>query len=187
MAKASTPSKWRTPRAKGDERPRGRGARAVAELVGEVGGVAFRRFGFVQSAVVTRWPEIVGARYAEACAPESIRFPRGKRDRGVLHLVAAGAHAPMLQHVAPQIVERVNRFFGYPAVERVAIRQGAVPPPPRRAAAVERELAPMPAKLGESLKAVADPELKAVLEALARGVATDAPAPLAVPVLGRVS
>ena len=50
----------------------------------------------------------------------------GKKSCGVLTLVVEGAHAPMMQHVAPAIVERVNRFFGYPAVERVAFRQGMV-------------------------------------------------------------
>lgn len=182
MAKSSTPRTKRAPA----ERPRGRGARPVSELVGQVGGVAFRRFGFVQSAVVTRWPEIVGTRFADASAPESISFPRGKKEGGTLHLVAHGAHAPMLQHVAPQIVERVNRFFGYAAVVKLAIRQGAMPPP-RRVAAVEPELAPMPAELGESLREVGDPELKAVLTALARGVATPPPPVRAIPVIGRIS
>ena len=59
-------------------------------------------------------------------SPESIRFPPGKKSGGVLTLVVEGAHAPMMQHVAPAIVERVNRFFGYPAVERIAFRQGIV-------------------------------------------------------------
>ena len=155
---------------------------------GQVGGVAFRRFGFVQASVVTRWPEIVGARYAEACVPESIRFPRGKREGGTLHLVAHGAHAPMLQHVAPQITERVNRFFGYAAVVKVAIRQGALPAPARRDGLRPVELAPVPAALGQSLNDVGDPELKAVLTALARGVATPEPAPVArIPVVGRIS
>src|SRR5690606_17091062 len=46
------------------ERPRGGPARPVAELVPQIGRAAFRRFGFVQSSVVTRWPEIVGERHA---------------------------------------------------------------------------------------------------------------------------
>src|SRR5262245_19758032 len=94
-------------------------ARAVSEMVPEVGRAAFRRFGFIQSSVVSRWPEIVGERYAGVSAPESIRFPAGKRSDGVLTLVVEGAHAPMMQHVAPEIVERVNRFFGYQAVARI--------------------------------------------------------------------
>ncbi|MEL7218735.1 MAG: DUF721 domain-containing protein, partial [Pseudomonadota bacterium] len=45
--------------AKTYQRPRGRGAKPIGELMPEIGRRAFRRFGFVQSSVVTRWPEIV--------------------------------------------------------------------------------------------------------------------------------
>src|SRR5687768_8634667 len=92
---------------------RARRMRPVAELLPEAGGAAFRRFGFVQSSIVSRWREIVGARYAEVSSPESIRFPAGRKSRGVLTLIVQGAHAPMMQHVAPTIVERVNAFFGH--------------------------------------------------------------------------
>lgn len=153
-----------------EEPKRSNRLRAVAELVPDVGRVAFRKFGFVQSAIVRRWSEIVGERYATVSAPESIRFPRGERSNGVLNLVVQGAHAPMMQHIAPEIMERVNRFFGYPAVARVAIRQGEVVRPPRPAAPPEP--APVPAEMGESLRAISDPELRAVLEGLAAGVAT---------------
>ena len=103
------------------EPARARRARAVADLLPDAGGAAFRRFGFVQSSIVSRWREIVGERYAAVSSPESIRFPPARRAGGVLTLVVEGAHAPMMQHVAPAIIERVNRFFGYPAVERVAL------------------------------------------------------------------
>lgn len=152
-----------------DEPTRSNRSRAVAELLPAIGGAAFRRFGFVQSAIITRWPEIVGERLAQASTPESIRFPVGKKQDGVLTLVVRGAHAPMMSHVTPEIIERVNRFFGYPAVVKVTIRQGDV------AKATERRappsLKPAPVELGASLKTIADPELKAVLEALASGVA----------------
>lgn len=148
-------------------------ARAVADLLPDVGRAAFRRFGFVQGAIVSRWHEIVGERYARVSAPESIRFPQGQRAEGVLSLVVVGAHAPMMQHIAPEIMERVNRFFGYPAVARIAIRQGEVAQPARREA--PPSLKPIPAELGDSLRTVADPELKAVLEALASGVANPPP------------
>jgi hypothetical protein len=144
-------------------------SRAVAELLPAIGGAAFRRFGFVQSAVVTRWPEIVGERLAAVSAPESIRFPAGKKEGGTLSLTVRGAHAAMMGHVTPEIMERVNRFFGYAAVARVTIKQGDVArAAPRRA---PPSLAPAPVELGASLKTIADPELKAVLEALASGVA----------------
>ena len=117
-----------------EDRPRGGRARSVADMLPDIGRAAFRKFGFVQSSVVSRWPEIVGPRYADVSAPESIRFPHGKRADGVLTLVVDGAHAAMMQHVAPAIVERVNRFFGYHAVARVVIRQGLVAKPAQRPA-----------------------------------------------------
>ncbi|HEX8528275.1 DUF721 domain-containing protein [Allosphingosinicella sp.] len=169
------------------EAPRSKRARQVADMLPQIGGAAFRRFGFVQSSIVSRWREIVGERYAAVSAPESIRFPTGRRSAGVLNLVVEGAHAPMLQHVAPTIVERVNRFFGYPAVERVAFRQGIVRIEKSKRPSAPPSLRPIPAELGDSLRAVGDPELRACLEALARGLGSGEGAAIAaIPVVGTI-
>jgi hypothetical protein len=169
------------------EAPRAKRARAVADMVPDVGRAAFRRFGFVQSSVVSRWREIVGERYAAVSSPESIRFPYGKRSGGVLTLVVEGAHAPMMQHVAPAIAERVNRFFGYQAVGRVQFRQGIVQVARARARAAPPSLRPIPAAMGDSLRAIADPGLRACLESLARGIAAgESDAAVAIPVVGRI-
>ncbi len=149
-------------------------ARPLGEMLDSVGGAAFRRFGFVQSAIVGRWREIVGDHYAGATAPESIRFAPGKRDEGVLTLTVDSGFAVMVQHVAPEIVDRVNRFFGYRAVARLAIRQGRVEP--RQARLVRPKLPPAPAEMTEGLRAIADPGLRACLESLAARVsASDGP------------
>lgn len=173
MAKDKQPS--------GSDRPRGGPAKSVAELVPGVGQAAFKRFGFIQSSVVSRWPEIVGEKYAHVSAPESIRFPHGKKSDGTLTLVVERAFGPMIQHVQPVIMERVNRFFGYAAVARIALKTGEVmraKPTPAKPS-----LRPVPAELGDSLREIADPELRAVLTSLAQGVAG---APEGLPVLGKV-
>lgn len=155
------------------QRPRGGEARQVSALMPEIGRAAFRKFGFVQSSVVSRWDEIVGARYAAVSAPESIRFPIGKKSEGTLELTVEGAHATMIQHVLPEIIERVNRFFGYGAVARVKVRQGAVARPMTPKATVQPMLKPVPLELGDSLREIGDPELFAVLESLAKSLAKD--------------
>lgn len=151
------------------QRPRGGGAKAIGDLMPEIGRTAFRRFGFVQSSVVTRWHEIIGPGHAKVCSPEAIRFPPGERAEGTLQLVVAPAHAPLIQQVTPEIIERVNRFFGYRAVARVKIRQGAVKAPSAdRPAKPPPSLKPIPMELGDSLRDIGDPELRTVLESLAR-------------------
>ncbi len=170
------------------EPARARRMRSVSDLLPEAGGAAFRRFGFVQSSIVSRWREIVGERYAAVSSPESLRFPPGKKSQGVLTLVVQGAHAPMMQHVAPAIIERVNRFFGYTAVERLSFRQGMVQVEKAKARPAPPSLRPIPAELGESLREVADPELRACLESLARGLSSGEGAPVVttIPVVGKI-
>jgi hypothetical protein len=163
------------------ERPRGGPARQVADLVPQIGRAAFRRFGFVQSSVVTRWPEIVGPRHAQVCSPESIRFPPGEKRDGILQLVVLPAHAPLIQHVIPEIMERVNRFFGYKAVARVKLRQGPVKPATGEATGTKDtpppSLKPIPIELGDSLRDIGDPELRTVLESLARSLVAEEETP----------
>ncbi|MEO8547516.1 MAG: DciA family protein [Sphingomicrobium sp.] len=156
----SKPRQPRTPDA-----PRGGRARSAGDILGKVGSTAFKRFGFVQSAIVSRWGEIVGERYAKVSSPESIRFPAGRKSGGVLTLLVEGAHAPLMQHLTPLIIERVNRFFGHEAINRLVFRQGRASV--ARKSLNRPELRSVPKELGEGLRQIADPELRACLEALA--------------------
>lgn len=161
----------RKPKARAYERPRGGPAKPISDLMPQIGRTAFRRFGFVQSSVVSRWPEIVGPSHAKVCTPESIRFPPGEKSEGILQLVVIPAHAPLIQHVIPEIMERVNRFFGYRAVAKVKLRQGAVQAPRDESrAAPPPSLKPIPMELGDSLRDIGDPELRAVLGSLAQSL-----------------
>lgn len=153
------------------QRPRGGPARAISELVPQIGRQAFRRFGFVQSSVVTRWPEIVGAQHARISRPESIRFGQGQRANGILELVVASGFAPLIDQIVPEIILRVNRFFGYNAVSRIKIRQGIVHNPEvKTPISAPPKLKPAPIVLSESLRDIGDPELRQVLEGLANSM-----------------
>jgi hypothetical protein len=158
-----------------EDAPRSCRPRSAGELVGAIGDQSFRRFGFVQGSIVSRWSEIVGERYAKVSSPESIRFPTGRKGGGVLTLLVEGAHAPLMQHLTPLIVERVNRFFGYAAINRIVFRQGR--PPAAAPKIVRPQLRPVPKELGEGLREIADPELRACLESLAARIAASSGAP----------
>ncbi|PXW79364.1 hypothetical protein C7451_101429 [Blastomonas natatoria] len=153
-------------------RSRGGEARGIADLIPAIGDTSFRKFGFIQSSLVTRWAEIAGPRYAAMASPESIAFARGKKADGTLHLVVTSATAIFMQHAEPEIIERVNRFFGYAAVGRVRYRHGTLTAPrrPEPRPAAPPSLKPISIAPADGLKPIADSELQTVLESLARSL-----------------
>lgn len=153
-------------------RRRGGDARGIADLISSIGETSFRKFGFIQSSLVSRWAEIAGPRYAAMASPESIAFARGKKADGTLHLVVTSATAIFMQHAEPEIIARVNRFFGYAAVARVRYRHGTLTPPkrPEPCPAAPPSLKPINIAPADGLKPIADPELQTVLESLARSL-----------------
>ena len=153
---------------------RGRGLRAVAEAVQDVTGTLNRRNGFTEPALVRAWTEIVGPDLAAQSAPiRLVAGPHGKD--GTLHIRVSGPLALELQHLQPQVLQRVNGYFGYRAVARLALRQVPLaslpgvpmrrrPPPPRTLPEADR------AALDAQLATVTDPDLRAALARLGRHV-----------------
>ena len=127
---------WRSERPRTTMRRAAAGARSAGELVGDVGGRSFRRFGFVQSAIVSRWSEIVGERYARVSSPESIRFPTGRKAGGVAD--PAGRRRPRAADPASRAADHragqslLRLCGGRPG--RVQAGQAAAPRPQDRAA-----------------------------------------------------
>ncbi len=74
-----------------------------------------------------------------------------------------------IQHASDVILQRVNRFFGWSAVGRLALRQAPLVrrnrPPPSRAPDASSV-----AKVAETLSAVEDDELRAALARLGASI-----------------
>ena len=78
------------------------------------------------------WTLIVGPEWAAKVTPDRLSRPSGEATGGVLTLRTSGADALEVQHQAPQLIERINRHFGYRAVDRIKLIQGVYQPPPAR-------------------------------------------------------
>jgi hypothetical protein len=101
-------------------------ARPLSDLLRPCLGETFARQGFASTEIVTRWAEIVGAEVAAHSEPLKIQWPRGEKETGglaTLVLRVEGPTAIEIQHLSGVILERVNRFFGWQAVGRLALRQ----------------------------------------------------------------
>ena len=103
-----------------------RGIHALASMLPKVTAPIFKKRGFAEAGILTDWPAIVGEHLAHHTMPEKIAFARGARSAGTLHIVTESAFAPELQHLEPQVLERINGYFGYFAVARLRIQHGRV-------------------------------------------------------------
>lgn len=150
----------------------GRGFRAAGAAVRGPVTVAAARVGFAVPDVLLRWPEVVGDAVATLCQPVRISHASGPGLGGTLLVRATGAGATEVQHLAPQIVERVNSFFGYRAVTRLRLTQ-AEPAAPGFADAAAPFDGPGPDPTGALAREAArlaggvlDPDLRAALTRL---------------------
>jgi hypothetical protein len=135
---------------------------------------AFARYGFAYADLITQWPAIVGDGVAQWSEPERIKWPRTGADErkqgGTLVIRVTPGRGLDLQHETPRIIDRINAFYGYPAIAAVKIRQAAL----NRKKAQSRALPPLDSgqatALETRLDGVADPELKEALRRLGQGV-----------------
>jgi hypothetical protein len=151
------------------EMRRGGGLRRIPDLLTRVLEPAARRRGLAEAKLLAEWPTIVGPGLAVRCHP--IRLSRSSdRQGGILLLHVAGAAALELQHCEPQILERINGFFGYDAVGRLRLIQAPLPrTSPRRVAPLRRSLPDAAeTEIARMVRDVRDPDLRAALQGLGR-------------------
>jgi hypothetical protein len=157
--------------------------RPLRDLLGKVVGDAFTRQGFASAELVTRWREIAGNDIAAISEPIKIQWPRASpspsaaanaagsgwgQPAGTLVLRVEGPAAIEIQHSAQVICERVNRFLGWRAIERIAYRQA----PLRRVARKPRRKADTAAaaRVAARLPEIADDDLRSALSRLGAAV-----------------
>lgn len=153
-------------------KPSGAFAKPLRDLVPKVVGESFARAGFASAELVTRWSEIVGADIAVLSEPIKIQWQRPaqgeEREPGTLVLRVHGPAAIEIQHLGEVICERVNRFFGWRAVARLAFRQAPLRRGSRKSP--RRDDTAAAAQISERLSDVSDDDLKAALARLGAAV-----------------
>jgi len=143
----------------------------VARLVPGLARKALGANGLALGSLLADWGTLVGPRLAARTAPVKLSFPRGERTGGLLQVRIAGAAALEVQHAEPQILQRINSFFGYAAVARLKLVQGPPPPAPRRPPPVLRALgAAEESRIARALETVEDAGLREALLGLGRCV-----------------
>ena len=160
-------------------------ARAAGSYVPQLTNKAFEKFGFHTAEIMLDWPRIAGTDIASWTAPERIRWPRlpngdtvtdgGPRRGSTLTLRVEPARALDVEYRAAEIIDRINRYFGYRAVETLKLVQAPLERGPE--AFSDNAQAPKPAAPATHDEATAitadlEPALGEALGALWRSVRT---------------
>ncbi len=147
-------------------------AKPLRDLVPKIVGETFARQGFASAELVTRWTEIVGVEIATHSEPMKIQWTRPadgeEREPGTLVLRVEGPAAIEIQHLGDVICERVNRFLGWRAVARLALRQAPLRRGLRKATRGLDQAAAT--RLAQTLSDIGDDDLKNALARLGAAI-----------------
>jgi hypothetical protein len=148
-------------------------AKPLSVLLGGVFSDAYAKQGFASRELVTRWAEIAGSEVADHSQPLKIQWPRPvegqPQEPATLVLRVDGPMALEIQHASDAILQRVNRFLGWNAVGRLALRQAPLSRPKPRKTAKALDAASV-AKVAATLTSVEDDDLRAALARLGASI-----------------
>ncbi|WP_424629547.1 DUF721 domain-containing protein [Bradyrhizobium sp. SYSU BS000235] len=148
-------------------------AKPLSVLLGPALKDAFAKQGFASRELVTRWSDIVGAHVGANSEPMKIQWIRPVGDQppepATLVLRVNGPMALEIQHTSDVIIERVNRFFGWNAIGRIALRQAPLTRRSPRKTAKGPDGATV-AKVASTLSEVEDDNLRAALARLGASI-----------------
>ena len=150
------------------------GAKPLGQFVPGVIGETLAARGLSEASLITDWPAIVGESIARAARPIALQWPpRGaRRDPGApaagatLVMRVDSAFALEAQHNSAVILARVNAHLGWRCVEKIAFRQGPLPPLARTRPAPSRPSAEAQARAGECASGIEDDGLRAAVTRL---------------------
>jgi glutaredoxin len=146
------------------------GFRAVGGLAQRLASGLAKGRGASIARLRAEWSAVVGPDLARITRPEALTASRGRSGK-LLRLRVPGAAALEVQHMAGQVVERVNAYFGHKMIDDIRLVQGAIAAPttaPPRPAPDPKRVAEMT----ERAASVKDPELRAALARLGARVGT---------------
>ena len=156
-----------------------KGAFQIAEAANRLIDPVLQRKAGISTALIGSWDEIAGSNFADCSRPEKITWPRRNADRqgepggmepGVLTIACEGARALFLSHAQGELIQRVNGFFGFPAIRQIKIVQKPVAIQARKRSRIRPLSTGEKSHIAELTAEIENDALKTALERLGRGV-----------------
>lgn len=155
--------------------------RGVADIIGKVLEPVLARKTGMRLDLIKIWPEIVGEEFASRTRPEKIKWPRRSNEDdpfqpAQLIVACEPGVALFFQHDEAAILERLNVFFGFQAIDRIRIVQKPVQVSAKQMTIVEKPISSEQRdKINTMLARIEDPQLRETLARLGKGVLGNQP------------
>lgn len=125
--------------------------------------------GLAQATLILDWDKVIGQKLAFYTMPLKLSYPKNAREGGSLLLLVHPSWALLVQQSEQMLLEQINAFYGYKAVERLRLKQG-YPSQPKRNPPLRQEETPkeVDIDLDTSEPLTHDPDLDKALRRLER-------------------
>ncbi len=155
--------------------------RPVGKHFSSVTQKAYAQHGHAWGGLLSNWSNIVGSEIASYCAPEKISWPTARNPQptasryqkigGILTLRVAFGRALDVQYSTPQLIDKINAYYGYSSIAQIKIFQGKLD---KEIAVPKKPLASLEPETQQQLEGqtadIQDQGLKDAIHRLAKGV-----------------
>ena len=151
-----------------------RGLTHIGQTLSRITNPALRKRGFAHKETLGRWATIVGDNLADFSTPQRIAYPARQGGQGVLQIRVDSVRALEIQHMSSIIIERINTYFGYRAVNSLRIVQDPISFRKKNKAAIgQPSKRTLPSSNNTQIPFTSDPGLRRALEGLDRCLQAD--------------
>ena len=95
----------------------------IADALPKVLEKKFKETSYVELSIIKNWKEIVGNEISKKCWPNKIIFSNSDNLNGQLSLKVERGWAMEIEYKNQEIIENLNRFFGYKAISKINVIQ----------------------------------------------------------------
>lgn len=104
--------------------------KSISSLIPHVTEPALGKKGMLYAKLIAQWTGVIGPDKARLATPIRISFDKDQTDKGkytggTLVLATTSAHATVIQHDAALWLDKINLFFGYPALAHIKLIHSA--------------------------------------------------------------
>ena len=106
----------------------------IGETLTKINNKYAGKYGKNEFLIISKWPQIVGKFFADHSEPDRITRITEKLNefeepiyKQFLHVKVSSAAAVEFQHYKDTILEKINSFFGYKAIEDLRLQQNFIP------------------------------------------------------------